>query len=595
MFKIIKKFLTLLTPRQRRHFYLLQALALIMAFVEIVGLAAVFPFISLVGNIEQLRQDTIIAQVYNFSGIKSELQFLFLLGVGVLLVLIISACISMYTIWRLSMFATKVGAEIADRLYSHYLKKNWLFHTSGSTSQLTKNIAVESLRATRGILLPLMRLNSRIAIILFLSLSIFIYDPIVAVVGFTIFAIAYYILYKLVRMRLQRNGKIISKVNGQRFRLMNEAFGGIKDILLLSREYDFIERFNKKGVKLAYSTGTNIALKQLPRYFMELVAFSSMIALILYLIVNHDGNLGIILPIITVYALASLKLLPAFQQIYSSIASIKSNIAAFESIEKDLNETKKVKFTKFNEKKFILTKRILLDNITFSYPNKKPSLNQANMSIMVNSVVGIVGPTGSGKSTLIDILIGLIQPQQGQLIVDDIVINDTNRRKWQNTIGYVAQNIFLSESSIVENVAFGIPKDQIDLDKVKYALKLAHLTDELKNSEKFLNTKVGERGIQLSGGQRQRIGIARALYHQPDIMVFDEATSALDSITERKIMDSIYNLSNKKTIIIISHRLKTVKKCDQIFFINNGQVVDKGVYSKLIQTNEKFMKMAAQA
>ena len=349
---------------------------------------------------------------------------------------------------------------------------------------------------------------------------------------------------------------------------MNEAFGGIKDILLMNRSSNFISLFSEKGSTLAYSQGANSALKQIPRYFMELIAFSSMILLILYLIINHQGNLSIIIPILTIYALASLKLLPAFQQIYSSIATIKGNVAAFKSIEKDLlaSRTYKHQSVKQNQnQKFLdIETKIDLKNVTFNYPNKTYT-KKINISIPAKNVIGIVGPTGSGKSTIIDILLGLIEPKEGHLIVNDLIIKEENRREWQNSIGYVGQNIFLSQNSVAENIAFGISKDLIDFERVHQALELAKMSEEVKTFEKNIHTSVGERGLQLSGGQRQRIGIARALYHNPAVLIFDEATSSLDGGTEKKIMNTIYSLRNDKTIILISHRIKTLKECDYIF------------------------------
>ena len=598
MIKLINQLFTLLTPNQRKRFYGLQVLVVLMAFAEIVGVASIIPFMALVGDMSLLQQDTLIAQVYQASGITSETHFVFLLGVVVLIMLFISAMISMYTTWRLSIFATIVGTEIADRLYSHYLKQGWLFHASGSSAQLTKKIANETTRITGQVLLPLMQMNARIALALFMSIAIFAYDPKVAITGLALFAIAYVILYKIVRKRLQRNGKAISEVLEQRFRLMNEGFGGIKDVLLLGRNGDFIQRFNQTGQTLAYSQGTNTALSQVPRYFMELVAFGLMVALVLYLIANHKGNLGMILPILSVYALAGFKLLPAFQQIYASIAQIKGNISAFESIRQDLNDSKQQNKThikpKSKQTENLHPKDTLeLDSITFTYPGKThPAINNLNMIIPANSVIGIVGPSGSGKSTLIDILLGLIEPQQGSLKIDGKTINDQNRRSWQNTIGFVPQSIYLSEGTIAENVAFGIPANEINLEQVNKALKLAHLDELVQSLEDGINTRVGERGVQLSGGQRQRIGIARALYHEADVLVFDEATSALDGITEKVIMEAIHDFTGSKTIIMIAHRLKTVKKCDQIFIIENGNTVDSGTFEGLINSNLTFKNMA---
>lgn len=598
MFKIIKKLFSLLTQSQRKRFYVLQILVVLMAIIEIIGVASVIPFMALVGDMSQLQQDTIIARVFQSSGITSELQFVFFLGVGVLIMLFVSAMFSMFTTWRLSMYASSVGSEITDKLYTHYLKQDWLFHATGSSAQLTKKIAIEALRVTNGIIMPLMQMNARIVLALFMSLTIFFYDPKVAIIGLAVFAVAYYFLFKVVRTRLQLNGGAISEVNEQRFRLMNEGFGGIKDVLLLGRDSNYIKSFSKSGKTLAYSTGTNITLTQVPRYFIELIAFGSLVSLLLYLISYHNGDLGMILPILSVYALATFKLLPAFQQIYTSIAQIKASMAAFESIKEDLVTSSEIKLETLKPKQSYLSakRNISLENITFTYPNiDEPTLNQMNISIPVNSVIGLVGPSGSGKSTLIDILLGLIKPEQGVLKIDDTIINDGNRRSWQNTIGFVAQSIFLSEGTIAENVAFGIAKDQIDLEQVQQSLKLAHLTELLQSLEKGIHTKVGERGVQLSGGQRQRIGIARALYHNAQLLVFDEATSSLDGITEKMIMESIHDFGGQKTIIMIAHRLKTVQKCDKIFFIDRGAVVDQGTYKELIEKNEHFKNLAGHA
>ena len=598
MFNLIKQLFTLLTPNQRKHFYALQILVIVSSFVEILGVVSIVPFMALVSDMSQLQQDTIFSQIYQLSGISSEMYFVFFLGLGVLVMLFFSAMVSMFTTWKASMFASEIGAEISTRLFTHYLRQNWLFHTFGSSSNLTKNIATDASRVSGGILMPLMQMNARILFSIFMSLSIFIYDPIVGLIGFTIFAGAYLILFKMVRVRLQINGKILSDVSGLRFRLINEGFGGIKDILLLGRDYDFVNRFKDTNQKLAYSLGTNQALSLVPRYFIELIAFSSIIMLTLYLLASHDGNLGIILPIISVYALATFRLLPAFQQIYVSLAAIKSNMASFESIKQDLIESSKIQITsnKFHQTNLNPMEKISLEDVSFTYPGKEiPTLNQINISISANSVVGIVGESGSGKSTLINVLLGLIEPQEGLIKIDNTAINHKNRRSWQNTIGFVAQSIFLSEGTISENVAFGIPRDEINLEQVQTALKLANLSGLIKGLEQGIHTNVGERGVQLSGGQRQRIGIARALYHKAEVLIFDEATSSLDGITEKIIIEAIHEFSSQKTIIMVAHRLKTVKKCDLIFFIDKGKLVDKGTFKDLVDRNEHFKKLATHA
>ncbi len=598
MFKLLKNLFELLSPNQRKRFYVLQFLVIITSVFEILGVASIIPFMALVGDMSQLEQNTFIAEIYRQSGITSESQFIFLVGLCVLGLLFASMIISIFTIWGLSMFANKIGTEIADRLYTYYLNQDWLFHASGSSAQLTKKIATETMRVTGAVLVPLMQMNSKVTLSLLMSISIFLYDPKVALIGLSIFAISYFFLFKGFRNKLNKNGIAISEVNEERFRLMNEGFGGIKDLLLTGRDNDFIDRFNKSGKTLAYSQGTNAALAHAPRYFVELLAFGSMIVLILYLIASHNGNLGMILPILSVYAIGIIKLLPAFQQIYSSMAIIKANIPAFESIKQDLYDSLHMesKSQKFERNCFTPKQNISLENITFTYPNKEePALNELDMNISANNVIGIVGPSGSGKSTLIDILLGLIYPQKGHLKIDNKIINMKNRRSWQNTIGFVAQSIFLSEGTIAENVAFGLPKNQIDLDRVNHALEIAHLSEFVKSLKNGINTKVGERGVQLSGGQRQRIGIARALYNNAQVLVLDEATSSLDGITEKMIMEAIDAFSGKKTIILVAHRLKTVQKCDQIFFIDKGKIIDQGTYQELIKTNKQFKSMSNHA
>jgi ATP-binding cassette, subfamily B, bacterial PglK len=598
MYKLIGNLFNLLSPYQRKRFYILQLLVILMTIVEIIGVASIIPFMALVGDMTQLEQDTFFAKFYQMSGINSESQFVFILGICVLITLFISMIISVFTIWGLSMFANKIGTEIADRLYAHYLNQNWLFHASGSSAQLTKKIATETMRVTGGILVPLMYLNSKVILSLFMSIAIFIYDPKVAAIGLSVFAISYFLLFKVVRNRLNKNGISISEVNEERFRLMNEGFGGIKDVLLMGRDNNFINRFNNTGKTLAYSQGTNIALAQAPRYFVELLAFGSMILLILYLLASHNGNLGIILPIISVYAIGTIKLLPAFQQIYSSIAIIKANIPALQSIKQDLYDSlPRREISKKVEKSYLHPKKqISLENVRFTYPNKQePALDELSMAIPINSMIGVVGPSGSGKSTLIDILLGLIEPDHGKLKIDNQIVNSKNCRSWQNTIGFVAQSIFLSEGSIAENIAFGIPNNEIDFKQVENAINLAHLSELVSSLRQGIHTKVGERGVQLSGGQRQRIGIARALYHKAEVLVFDEATSSLDGITEKMIMEAIHEFSGEKTIILIAHRLKTVQKCDNIFFINDGKVADQGTYDELIGKNELFKNMSMHA
>ena len=566
-----------------------------MAFAEVAGVAAIGPFMALVGDISLLQGDGRLAQLYTLSGFESPRDFLFWLGIAVLIALSGAAAISMFTIWRLSLYAAQVGAEISTRLYKHYMQQPWLFHASGSSSQLTNRIAQEATRVTNMVIQPLMLMNAKGVLALVMATAIFVFNPLVAFAGLLIFSVAYIVLYKTVRKRLSKNGQAISEANQQRFKLMNEGFGGIKDTLLLGRQAEFNQRFEKSSHKLGRAQGVTRGLSQVPRYAMELIAFGVVIFLVLYLLSAYDGNLGSILPVLSVYALAGFKLLPAFQQMYTSLAQVKGNIASFDSIEEDLAASQGIEDIKpaFKMGKLSPKQFIKLDNISFSYPGKEDNaLSELTLDIPVNQVIGLVGASGSGKSTAIDVLLGLIEPQSGYLVVDGEEIKGKEKRAWQNNVGFVPQAIFLADSSIRENIAFGIPPEEIDESRVTKAARMAHLDELLERLPDGLNTRVGERGIQLSGGQRQRIGIARALYDDAEVLVLDEATSALDGITEKLVMDAIHDFSGKKTIIMIAHRLTTVKQCDSIYILENGRVLDKGHYDDLVSRNKTFQEMA---
>lgn len=601
MYSLIKELFSLLTPSQRKRFYSLQVLVILMAIMELVGIASIGPFMALVADPSLLETNPLLASLYQLSGLQTTNQFLFATGVVVLMALTVASCISIITSWRLSLFAFSVGAEIADRLYSHYLKQNWLFHASGSSAQLTKQVATEATRVTVGIIRPLTNLNARAVLALLISTAVVLYNPFVAFAGIAMFVTGYAVIYQLVRKRIVRNGQRISTTHTQRYRLMNEGFGGIKDVLLLNRSEDFINQFNETGKELARAQGVNAALGEAPRYFMELIAFGAMVSLVLALLMLHEGALGQVLPVLAVYALAGFKLMPALQQMYTSITSIKGNTTAFKAIRQDLiasinaRNVAEASDRKNNQSELNLKSynNLILENIHFTYPSaSKPALDNISLTIPLNTTVGFVGESGSGKSTTIDLILGLINPQQGQLKLDSTAITKDNKRAWQDNIGFVPQSIFLSEGTIAENIAFGIKKEEINLEQVEKTIKLAHLEELVSSLPDGLNTKVGERGIKLSGGQRQRIGIARALYNEASILVFDEATSALDGITEKIIMDAIHELSGQRTIILIAHRLKTVQQCDTIFLMEKGRLVDQGSYAQLLERNERFSKMA---
>lgn len=588
----------LLSSAQRFKFYFLQILIVFMSILEVLSLALLGSFIALIGDISNIDQNFIFINSQKlFSNITNS-NFLIFYSVITLVVTTFSAIFSMFVLWRLTIFGSLVGADLSNRLYHYYLHQPWLFHTSRNSSELINKISNEANRVTNSVISQYMMLNGKLVMSIIICSALIIFDPVVAVLGAMIFILGYYSIYKLARGRLERNSFTLTNSMSLRFKLMGEGFGGIRDTLLLGRQNLFSHRFQNASFDYFYALATSSIIGFLPRYFMELLAFCSVVILVLYLLLSYSGDPATILPIISFYAVAGFKLIPAFQQVYFSITVIRANLSSFESLKDDLSnapETTNINTSYDFEQldKVPLEKNIFLDNISFKYPQTPSNvLNNLSLNISAKQVIGIVGPSGSGKSTLIDVLVGLITPNKGKIIIDKLRLDEENIKGWQQNIGFVSQSIFLSDSSIRENIAFGLPKDLINENQIKIVCKMSHLDDVINDLPNGLDTIVGERGVQLSGGQRQRIGIARALYNEVDVLVFDEATSSLDGLTEQQVMEAIHSLGGKKTIILVAHRLATVKKCDKIFVLKDGNIDDEGTFDELEKNNSLFQELS---
>ena len=597
MLKSLWDLYLLLTEEQRKSLLRLQLLIIAMSILEILSILSIAPFMALVGDPSLIERPGILNSIYSAYGFESLNKFLLCVGFLVLAMLAISASLSMVTSWRLSMYGTRVGSDLSSRLFRYYMHQPWFYHTVTSSSYLSSNISQECSRITGNIINPLMQMNAKIITGSMILIGVFLYEPAVSVFSVCVFGLAYVVLYKTVRGKLVRNGDRMSKSQAMRFKIMSEGFGGIKDLLFTGRQEYLVKSFGSASNDLAVAQGNTQVLSQVPRYAMELIAFGGVIFMVLYLLVTQESNLGSILSVLSVFALAGFKLLPAFQLVYTGLAQIRGNISAFESVKDDLNESIKSDENQNRIKdvrcKQVLRRSISLRDVYFTYPGREESaLKDLSIEVTLKSVVGIVGSSGSGKSTLVDVLLGLLIPQNGGLFLGDQELTSVNIRDWQSCIGFVPQSIFLADSSIKENVALGISPHLIDDDRVNTALRLAHLDAVVSELPDGIETRVGERGLQLSGGQRQRIGIARALYHDPEVLILDEATSALDGISEKSIMDAINDFTGEKTIVMIAHRLATVRQCDRIYFLDKGRLVDSGTFDQLVDRNPAFKKMA---
>ena len=595
MIHTIKELYGVLTSQQRYELLRLQLLVILMAFAEVSGVASIGPFLSLASNPDQLYGDNFFAYVYSYLEMTDSSNFIFLAGLAVLMILLTATIISTVTVRYLLHYAQRLGANFSNSLYEHYMSQPWLFHASGNSSQLMNNITTECSRVTQGIIYPVMIMNAKAALALCIIGLLIILNPIVTLLGFSVFAFMYFIIFSFVKLRVAKNGISVTKSQKDRFQLMNEGFGGIKDILLLGRSFSFKENFSLASIEYGRANSSIATMNEVPKFWVELIAFGAMVSLILFLLASNNGSLTNILPQLGIFAMASYKLMPAFQQVYGNLTYIKGSASALNSIKSDLLNWKQSERSKKNivQRSIVFKNKIEFKNVSFKYPNKDIyALKDINLEIISNSTVGFVGSSGSGKSTLIDLVLGLMTPTSGSVLIDNKPLNENSLRAWQDRVGYVPQSFFLSDSSIKANVAFGLPQNQINLDKVQRAIKLANLESFVKSLPNGLDEIVGEKGVQLSGGQKQRIAIARALYNDPEVLVFDEATSALDGLTEKVIMDAIYNLSNFKTIILVAHRLNTVKKCDRIFFFENGSLVDSDSFENMKAKNKQFQKMS---
>jgi ATP-binding cassette, subfamily B, bacterial PglK len=586
MTQTLKKLLNFLSSYERKHLILILFMTILMGLLDMIGVASIMPFIAILTNPNLVESNNILNLMFQAStifGVENKDQFLFALGILVFILLIFSLTFNALTTYMQLKFVSMREYSIGKRLIKNYLNQPYSWFLGRNSSDIGKSILSEVSVIIANGMTPMMNLLSKsIVAFLLLTLLIIVDLRLAIIVSFTL-GIAYYIIFRLTRNFLNRIGKDRVILNQMRFTAVSEAFGAAKEVKVGGLEQVYIQRYSEPAKLFATHIASSQIISQLPRFALETLAFGGMLLVILYFMFK-TGSFENALPIIALYAFAGYRLMPALQQIYSSIVQLRFVEPAIDALDKDLNNLQRL--TPHKDQEILpLFNEISLNNVYYNYPNSsRTALKGVNLNIPANSVVGFVGTTGSGKTTTIDIILGLLEAQKGTLRVDGKVINDENRRAWQKNIGYVPQNIYLKDDTIAANIAFGFDLDQIDPTAVKRAAKIANI-DEFINNElpKKYNTIIGERGIRLSGGQRQRIGIARALYNDPQVLILDEATSSLDNYTEKNVMQAINNTKKDITIIIIAHRLNTVKNCDIIYKLEKGQIIKQGKFDKIIQ------------
>ena len=592
-----KQILNLLSPQEKKRAILLLILILLTAFIDVLGVASILPFIGLLTNPELIETNRYLSYLYsksNLIGIDSSEKFLFAIGIIVFVILIISLFIRALSNYAQIRFALMREFTIGKRLFEGYLSQPYTWFLDKNSSDFAKNILSEVSNVIHQAVIPLISLIAQSTVTIAMLILIILANPQIAFTAGSVLLLSYGGVFYFVKKYLSNIGIDRAAANQKRSKEFNDAFGAIKELKLNGLEINYIKRFSISSEIFAKTHSTAQLFSQLPRYIIEAIAFGGMIILVLFLIYENN-NLSEVIPLIALYAFVGYRLIPATQIIFGSLSLIRFSGSALNSLHKDLANLKQLNRTKTPlDRTISLSHSINLQDITYNYPTStKQILKNINIQIPALNIVGIVGSTGSGKTTLVDLMLGLLELNKGTIKADQEVINKQNIRLWQKNIGYVPQNIFLSDLSIAENVAFGKDISNIDLQAVKDACKIANIHDFIENElSNGYKTLVGENGVRLSGGQKQRIGIARALYKKPSILILDEATSALDTLTEKKVMNDIQTLRDKITIIIISHRLSTLKKCNKIFLLEKGEINAHGTYEELIKGNDSFLNMA---
>ena len=592
----IKKLLDLLSPSERKQTVALLGMMLLMAVLDMLGVASILPFIAVISNPSLVESNRLLSWSFQTSmtfGVDSVDKFLFFLGVAVFALLVFSLMFKALTTYAQTRFALMREYSIGKRLVEGYLHQPYSWFLNRHSADLGKNILSEVGGVIHGGMIPLMSLMAQTAIALALLILLLLVDPVLAVSVGLVLAVAYGSILVLMSGLLGKLGQASLRSNQERFTAVSEAFGAAKEVKAGGLEHVFVQRFAQPAATYAKGQSTVKVIAQIPRYALEAIAFGGMLLVILYLM-TQSGSFSAALPIIALYAFAGYRLMPALQQIYGSLAQLKFVGPALSALHADLTglgvvDTKNEPIEPMTLKSFIELK-----SVVYAYPSaKSPALKGINLVIPAQRTVAFVGSTGSGKTTTVDLILGLLEAQSGMLCIDGQVVDASNRRQWQKNIGYVPQQIYLADDTVSANIAFGTDPCSVDQLAVERAAKIANLHDfVIDNLPQGYKTTVGERGVRLSGGQRQRIGIARALYHSPDVLILDEATSALDNLTEQAVMEAVHKLSHSITIILIAHRLSTVRECDEIFLLEGGVVKAKGAFDELLSSSDQFRAMA---
>ena len=563
-----------LTKRRHKQFSLLLILMIIASLAEIISIGAVLPFLGILTAPEQVYQHPLMQPVIQILALTEPKQLILPLTILFITAALLAGVIRLTLLYAMTRLSFATGADLSINIYRRTLYQAYEVHVSRNSSEVINGIITKTNTVINGIISPTLNLISSIILLVGIMGALFVIKPTIALSASIGFGLLYWIVIRYTRTHLKDNSKTIADQSTQMIKSLQEGLGGIRDVLIDGTQQFYCKLYRNADLPLRRASGNNVFIGGSPRYAMEAIGMT-LIAGLAYLMTQQEGGMETAIPVLGALALGAQRLLPALQQAYASYSTIKGSKSSFEDVLNLLDQPLPEYADQTPPEPISFAKEIKLNNLNFRYVEDAPwVLKNVNLSLKKGSRIGFMGVTGSGKSTLLDIIMGLLPATEGGLIIDNQTINNQNRRAWQAHIAHVPQNIYLSDGTIEENIAFGIEKEQIDHQRVKKAAQQAQIAELIEEWKDGYQTFVGERGVRLSGGQRQRIGIARALYKQANVLIFDEATSALDNKTERAVMDAIEGLDEELTILIIAHRLTTLKGCDKIIKISKDNIIN---------------------
>ncbi len=584
-----------ISPRRRGQFGLLLLLMLLASFAEILSIGAVLPFLGVLTAPEQIYVLPIVQPVIKALNLIEPKQLLLPLTVAFGVAALIAGAMRLLLLWASTRLSFATGADISISIYRRTLYQPYAVHCARNSSEVINGISGKANGVIYSIIVPVLTLISSSVMLIAILIALLSVQPVIALAAFGGFGLIYAVIIRLTRKQLMFDSMCAARETTQVIKSLQEGLGGIRDVLIDGSQATYCQIYTNADLPLRRAQGNSLFISASPRYGMEALGML-LIAALAYSLAQQTDGIANAIPILGALALGAQRLLPVLQQAYGSWTQINSGQSSLKDTLELLDQALPDYASQPSAQLLPFNQNISLKQLGFRYSSQTPYVfAQLNLTIAKGSRVGFIGTTGSGKSTLLDIVMGLLQPTEGALEIDNQKVTPTNHRAWQAHIAHVPQAIFLADSTIEENIAFGVPKDKIDHERVRLAAHQAQISDSIESWPEQYQTFVGERGIRLSGGQRQRIGIARALYKQADVIIFDEATSALDNETEQAVMDAIEGLSKDLTLLIIAHRLTTLKNCTQIVELGSGGIKRTGSYQDIVGQIESALSSINEA